>query len=214
LIIIGDSQSQCRTIQKVLKIKSINLAMAISDEQEAHNNITRFREDSSCNVLITYQMAYEGLDCKQATRPICLTRIRSIPWLIQAITRVIRYDDHKNALPWEMQRGYVYVPNDKEMLEALKRVGAIEGKEIVLNEEDNLNFSFLKEDKELEDKKIADNLITGMKSEIGDEFLSDNEGVNLTPDLLAKIRVVRSERYERARLLQHVEKDGQPRIDL
>ena len=123
LIIIGKDQDSCREYKSILSKYGHNSCLAISDEKQAHNEIKRFREEPDANILITCQMAYEGLDCKQATHCIVLTDIRSLGWLIQMLTRVMRADTHKEALAYERQYSVCFCPDDEDMMDAIKKVG-------------------------------------------------------------------------------------------
>jgi len=51
------------------------------------------------DVLVTVAMAYEGLNIPAVSHIICLTRIRSAPWIEQMTARANRID--KNGGPYE-----------------------------------------------------------------------------------------------------------------
>jgi hypothetical protein len=79
-------------------------------------------------------MAYEGLDCKQATHVIVLTDIRSLLWLIQMLTRVMRADTHEEALLYEDQYAMCFCPDDDDMIDAIGKLrgdpdGSVDKKE-------------------------------------------------------------------------------------
>lgn len=110
LIIVGHDQKHCREIVKSLSKVGVESCLAISDEKEnAHIDIENFRKKSTSKVLVTCQMAYEGLDCREATHIIILTRITSLPWLIQVFTRPMRFD--ADGLPYEKQYAMAFVPD-------------------------------------------------------------------------------------------------------
>lgn len=92
--------------------------------KESRGAIKRFKQHggASLDVLITVQMAYEGLDAPSITHLACLTRIRSWPWIEQMLDRGTRYD--YEAGPWESQRLKAYVPDDPKMNEAIARIDA------------------------------------------------------------------------------------------
>lgn len=129
-------------------------------------------------------MAYEGLDCKQITHLIALTKIRSIPWLIQMFTRAMRYDKD-NSLLWEDQRAYAILPNDEQMQEALKYIRAKERPPT--KEEDELAFmkyfdiegNFKNDPLVIEDKESA----------LGSTYQEDLDGNFLTKDESIKIEI-------------------------
>lgn len=188
LIIIGADQKSCRQYNEFLTKKGLLTCLAISDEgQQAQQNVKNFRTDSKCNVLITCQMAYEGLDCKEATHLIVLTKIRSIPWLIQMFTRVMRYDKD-NTLPWDKQYAVAFIPNDPAMKEALKHINALERP--ILKEEEEDILDLIEMSKEPCDYPIS--VIENKSSKLGEIWQSDLHGEELNSSLRAKIHVVQS----------------------
>ncbi len=62
------------------------------------------------DILITVAMAYEGIDIPSTSHIICLTRIRSKPWIEQMIARANRID--RNAGPYETQHAHIFAPAD------------------------------------------------------------------------------------------------------
>ena len=88
--------------------------------------ILRFKSHSrnAYDVLITVQMAYEGLDVPAITHLACLTHIRSWPWIEQMLDRGTRVDRHKDAPPWEAQQLRAFTPDDPKMAEAQAKIKA------------------------------------------------------------------------------------------
>lgn len=108
----------------------IQAPLAISQRpQEALAAIQRYKAvgPGSLEVLITVGMAYEGLDVKQITHLVCLTRYRTAPWLEQCFARACR------ALPWK-HAGYIYAPDDMAMREAIENI--IAEQRLVADEQD------------------------------------------------------------------------------
>ena len=68
-------------------------------------------------------MAYEGMDCKDATHLIYLSVIKSRPWLIQVFTRIMRYNP---KLDYASQMATVYIPHDEDLIDILNELGAKE----------------------------------------------------------------------------------------
>lgn len=79
------------------------------DTPNAMKAIKAFKE-GSIDILVTIAMAYEGLDVPAITHVICLTHIRSTPWIEQMIARAVRIDPH--AGPYESQKGHIFAPDD------------------------------------------------------------------------------------------------------
>lgn len=145
-IIVCASQDECRTVRDIVAQRGLQFALAISDEKNAYENIERFKKDNNCNVLITCQMAYEGLDCIQATHLICLSLIRSLPFLVQMFTRVMRFDRHSN-LKYQEQNAFAFVPTDKKMMAALDFVNATKLPLVCKQDElDDLLFPLIERD--------------------------------------------------------------------
>lgn len=165
LIIIAHNQKRCKDIQEFYKTlqPSLNTCLAISDEKSSQENIQRFRQEDDQNVLITCQMAYEGLDCKQATHLIVLTNIRSTPWITQALTRIMRYDQF--GIDYEKQQAYAWVPDDPEMLSIIEQLGGELDNSIPLPGEDWKDI--LNQLNGQPGKKIAPSIIEDRESTLG-----------------------------------------------
>jgi superfamily II DNA or RNA helicase len=190
VIIIGKDQQHCRDIVKQLSslIPMDSVALAINDEKDAHNNIKKFRLNPDYTVLVTCQMAHEGLDCKQATHLICLTLIRSKPWLKQAFTRVTRYDE--KGLTYDKQQAFAFVPNDKPLIDILKKINAKNGGIIPYDEKNNINdlLNNIKSNCETSYKYVPP-LITKKHSEASEFSQMTDFGEDLDSITLAKIRM-------------------------
>jgi len=119
LLVIAPSISKATEYVKWLKDLGIKALKATSDEsKEAQKAIEKFKRvrenaktrDAGIDVLVTVQMAYEGLDVPAITHIACLTRIRSEPWLEQAWARAARVDKDAGKLKTE---GIIFVPDDE-----------------------------------------------------------------------------------------------------
>jgi len=120
-IVVAHTQSAARDLASLIRSKTdLPVALAISDEQGAHKAVRAFQRGEA-QILVTVGMAYEGLDVPAATHLICLTNVRSEPWLEQCFARVTR---HNTAcpLPWEQQIAHVYVPDDPAMRSFIDRM--------------------------------------------------------------------------------------------
>jgi superfamily II DNA or RNA helicase len=108
LLIVADSQKSARLYHKRLASVGITAALAITDNDEAHEQVKRFRSSNSLDAIVTCQMAYEGLDKPEITHILCLTLIRSIPWIEQMFGRA-----------WRAMKGkrqcWAFVPDDYQM---------------------------------------------------------------------------------------------------
>lgn len=116
LIVICDSQADAQNAAR--RIREIHpkyeIALAISEEgSKAVRALRRFR-DVAADILVTCQMAYEGLDAPFATHMAYMSRIRSVPWMDQAFARVTRFNS-RCGLTWEKQKAYIFAPCDPSM---------------------------------------------------------------------------------------------------
>jgi superfamily II DNA or RNA helicase len=94
------------------------VGIATSDESEiAQKNIKKFtdRERPTLDVLVTVQIAYEGLDAPNISHLACLTQIRSKPWLEQCFARANRQAAGKD-------KGYIYGPDDPLFMEVMQKI--------------------------------------------------------------------------------------------
>lgn len=90
-----------------LKNRGEKSFLAISDNESAADEIRAFKKTRN-GCLVTCAMAYEGLDHKPLSHVICLTHIRSTPWIEQALARVWRSSPGK-------PKCFAFVPDDPRM---------------------------------------------------------------------------------------------------
>ena len=122
LLVVAASTAAAREYVRHLKQAGIAADIATSLESEqALRNIERFRKvgtPDAVDVLVTVQMAYEGLDVPSITHLACLTHIRSRPWIEQMFARATRYDPQGPA--YEEQAAYAYVPDDPLIMRIIR----------------------------------------------------------------------------------------------
>ncbi|MFH2043503.1 MAG: DEAD/DEAH box helicase family protein [Acidobacteriota bacterium] len=106
---------------KLVAAAGVYAKMATSnDSPDAMKNIKKFKADLGC--LVTVAMAYEGLDVPAVTHIICLTHIRSTPWIEQMVARAVRVDHQ--AGPYESQKAFVFAPDDFLFRQVVERIRA------------------------------------------------------------------------------------------
>jgi len=122
LLIVTANYAEAKKIARNLKAKWHNSEIATSHESvQAHQAIKRFK-NGTVDVLVSINMVAEGLDVPSVTHIICLTNIRSVPWIEQMVARAVRVDP--NAGPYETQCAYIYAPDDvffREIVSKIKR---------------------------------------------------------------------------------------------
>lgn len=107
---ISQANAACRLLRSRLGIAA---EVAHSEDEAADDAILRFRgkKRPAIDVLVTVQMAYEGLDCPPADVLACLTHIRSTEWIKQCVHRVSRFD--RDGPRWERQFATIFAPKDR-----------------------------------------------------------------------------------------------------
>lgn len=98
-----------KQVLKYLKARGLNAKIATShDSPQAHMAIKDYKA-GKFDILVSVEMASEGLDVPRITHLACLTNIRSAPWIEQALARAVRVD---RSLPYEQQEAFIYAPDD------------------------------------------------------------------------------------------------------
>lgn len=133
MLVVATQQSDARTYVRELQNHqpALRVGLAVSDEGPAAlETIRRFREPtarpSALDVLVTVQMAYEGLDVPAISHIACLTRIRSKPWIYQMLARAQRVAGPRQhcTTPWELQRARLFGPGDALLLQVWSEIQA------------------------------------------------------------------------------------------
>jgi superfamily II DNA or RNA helicase len=114
MIVICKTAKMCDAVGKYIAGCGLSVVVATHKIPKAVGKITQFRDHGIGDVLVTCQMAYEGLDIPDCTHLVAFTKYRARPWLEQAMSRSTRFD-HRCKLSWEQQKASLYVPADHEM---------------------------------------------------------------------------------------------------
>lgn len=115
LLVVAPDQAQARRYLELLRAwvparQGGTVALAVSEERDAHEVLAAFRLTPEPSILVTVAMAYEGLDAPEVAVVAALTHVRSRPWLEQMVARATRVDP--NAGAYEAQRALVFHPDD------------------------------------------------------------------------------------------------------
>lgn len=108
LLIVAHNQARAAELDEYLTAHAVRSAVAISNDTPAATKaIDQFKglRRPKLDVLVTVQMAYEGMDVPEISHVVCLTGIRSKPWLEQCFARAVRVFEGKT-------HGYIWVPDD------------------------------------------------------------------------------------------------------
>ena len=123
LLVVAANIEQAQKYTAWLQERGVPARIATSDDSTAaYQAIKAFKRQGSGAVdcLITVAMAYEGLDVPAITHLICLTHIRTKPWIEQVVHRATRMDPL--AGPYAKQRAYIYAPDDRPFRECLEYI--------------------------------------------------------------------------------------------
>jgi len=123
LLVVAANIEQAQKYTAWLQERGVPARIATSDDSTAaYQAIKAFKRQGSGAVdcLITVAMAYEGLDVPAITHLICLTHIRTKPWIEQVVHRATRMDPL--AGPYAGQRAYIYAPDDRPFRECLEYI--------------------------------------------------------------------------------------------
>jgi len=90
------------------------------ESKEALLAIKQFKR-GDIEILCGVSMFYEGFDCSEISHIILLTRIRSTPWLEQALARSVRVN---RTVPYGVQYGHIFTLDDPAMRDTVNRIQA------------------------------------------------------------------------------------------
>lgn len=121
LLIVTSDFNHAKKVTARLKEQGLYAKIATShDSSRCLKNLYEFKF-GRLDILVSIAIAYEGMSVKPITHIICLTRIRSAPWITQMVGRAVRVDPH--AGPYETQKAYIFAPDDflfREVVEKIK----------------------------------------------------------------------------------------------
>lgn len=121
LLVVTASLEHAKSASEYLSRKLCRHAIATShDSPHAQEMIKQFKGDR-LDILVSIQIAYEGLDVPAISHIACLTHIRSTPWIDQCIGRAVRVDPR---FPYESQTGFIFAPDDPFFRKIVKSIQA------------------------------------------------------------------------------------------
>lgn len=122
LLVVTAGIESAKKYTAFLTGQTLNARIATSDEtKDAVDQIKAFKR-GEVDILVTCQMAYEGLDAPSISHIACLTNIRSAPWIEQMVARAVRIDPHGGA--YEEQEAYIFAPDDQFFKEITAKIEA------------------------------------------------------------------------------------------
>jgi superfamily II DNA or RNA helicase len=114
MVVIAFDQMHAREIAKYLDGLGVSSALAISDNEDAHDVVNTFRKHGRPEVLVTVGMVSVGFDASDVTHLVYLSNWRSLPNFVQAIARAMRID-YKCSVPPGYQSAFAFAPDDRRL---------------------------------------------------------------------------------------------------
>jgi len=122
LVVCSDIKQAERHTKNLKEWGLTRLDIATSDDSASALKAINKMKAGRLDVLVTVAMAYEGLSIPAVSHIICLTRIRSTPWIEQMTARANRIDP--NGGPYDQQIGHIFAPADPLFKEIVSRIEA------------------------------------------------------------------------------------------
>lgn len=122
LLVVAASIESAKEYTHQLQMKGLRAEIATSDDTPEAVRQIKALKGGKLKVLVTVAMAYEGLDVPSISHIICLTNVRSMPWIEQMVARAVRIDPQ--AGPYETQKGYIFAPADRMFVELARKIEA------------------------------------------------------------------------------------------
>lgn len=122
LLLVTAGIKHAKAAVNYLKGHGFNAQIATSHESAAAQRAIDKFKAGDIDILVTIAMAYEGLDVPTVSHLVCLTHIRSRPWIEQMLARAVRVDH--GAGPWQNQRAHVFCPDDVIMRALVAKIEA------------------------------------------------------------------------------------------
>lgn len=184
LLIISPNIETAEEYLRHIRQWHLGARIAHSSVKGALSEISHFKGITfpACDVLITVAMCYEGLNVKEISHVACMTEIRSLPWIEQAISRANRVDKRKDKdgndeVPKKI-RGFVFVPDDNGMRSILDQIARDDPAGLINYSNTDVTPPVREEEEEGEKKKPR---ATPLESALIGEEIYLMDGVNLIP---------------------------------
>lgn len=96
--------------------------IATSEDSAAALKVINKMKAGKLDVIVTVAMAYEGLSIPEISHLICLTRIRSVPWIEQMTARANRISPCGGE--YDEQIGHIFAPADPLFKQVMAKIEA------------------------------------------------------------------------------------------
>ncbi|MDD5061961.1 MAG: helicase-related protein [Candidatus Marinimicrobia bacterium] len=119
-LVVTSNINEAKRHIATLRERNFSADIATSDDSESALKAIKRMKAGKLDILVTVAMAYEGLDIPSVSHIICLTRIRSVPWIEQMTARANRIDP--SAGPYEAQIGHIFAPADPLFKQVMDKI--------------------------------------------------------------------------------------------
>jgi superfamily II DNA or RNA helicase len=122
LLVVAPSIETAKEYTSLLKRQGLHAEIATSDDTPHAVKQIKALKAGKLKIMVSVGMCYEGLDVPSISHIVCLTNIRSQPWIEQMVARAVRIDPL--AGPYETQKGFIFAPADRMFVELARRIEA------------------------------------------------------------------------------------------
>lgn len=119
-VIVTSNISEAKRHLKSLDRIGARYDIATSDDSDAALKVINQMKAGKLDVLVSVAMVYEGLSIPEISHIICLTRIRSVPWIEQMTARANRIDPAIGS--YDEQIGHIFAPADPLFKQVMDRI--------------------------------------------------------------------------------------------
>lgn len=120
LVVTSNIQEAKRHIASLSGLSRCDIAT--SEDSAAALKVINKMKAGKLDVIVTVAMAYEGLNIPEISHIICLTRIRSVPWIEQMTARANRISP--SGGPYDEQTGHIFAPADPLFKAVMQKIEA------------------------------------------------------------------------------------------
>lgn len=122
IAIVAANIKHARKILKRVIELGYRSEIATSDDTPSAIRVIKSFRGAGLDVVVFVAMCSEGLDVPPLTHIVCLTHVRSVPWIEQLVARAVRVDPE--AGPYGSQTAFVFAPDDFLFREVVNQIRA------------------------------------------------------------------------------------------
>ena len=174
LLVVNKDIQSAKATNRLLRKMGRSSEIATSDDSISAQRAIRHFKYGHSNILVSCQIAYEGLDCKQIKVVCLLTHIRSYPWILQAVSRGTRRDPNGP----KDQVCHIFGLKDQKMQNVMDRIKDEDIKAAIERQEEDFEAG-------LGASSFNDNPVVPLSSAVkGSEWTDLDTGIDLSVELV------------------------------